>query len=87
MRATFPWITEKLTAASALADELENLSEVDRDRIKQSINEITRDTPNTDLAAIRLKKFLGRATDAVGIALWKATVEIATEAAKKALLG
>jgi hypothetical protein len=83
----FPWITEKLKAASALADELENLSDVDRQKIKQSLDEITKDTPNTDLAVIRLKKFLGKATDAIGQALWKATIEIATEAAKKALLG
>lgn len=83
----FPWMTERLNAASALADELENFSDADREKIKQSLTDISRDGPSNSLAVIRLKKWFGSARDAVGQALWKATVEIATEAAKKGLLG
>ena len=80
-------MTERLNAASALADELENFSDADREKIKQSLTDISRDGPSNSLAVIRLKKWFGSARDAVGQALWKATVEIATEAAKKGLLG
>jgi hypothetical protein len=83
----FPWTAEKLRIASELTEELEDISDEDRKRIKESIHDITRDTPATSLAAVRLKKWLGKATDAVGTALWKITVEVATQAAKKTLLG
>jgi hypothetical protein len=78
---------ERMKAASALADELENFSESDREKVKQSLADIARDGPSTSVAVIRLKKWFGTARDAVGQALWKAAVEIGTAAAKKALLG
>jgi hypothetical protein len=53
---SFPWMEEKLRAASALTDELENVNDVDRIKIKESLNEITSDAPGTSLAVIRLKK-------------------------------
>jgi hypothetical protein len=76
----------KLQAASALTDEL-NVNDADRAKIRQSLADIAKDTPATSLAVIRLKKMVGSAKDAVGQALWKMAVEIATEAAKKSLLG
>jgi hypothetical protein len=78
---------ERLRVASALTDELENVNESDRVRIKESLGEIAKDSPATSLAVIRLKKLLGTATDAIGRALWNAAIDIATEAAKKGLLG
>jgi hypothetical protein len=83
----FPWMEERLRVASALTDELENVNESDRVRIKESLGEIAKDSPATSLAVIRLKKLLGTATDAIGRALWNAAIDIATEAAKKGLLG
>lgn len=83
---SFPWTAAKLAAANDLADELD-LSQADRDKIKQSVADVTKDGPATSIAAIRLKKFLGTAKDAVGQALWKITVELATQTAKKTLLG
>jgi hypothetical protein len=80
-------MAEKLAAASALADELENFSDADRAKVKEAFQEISKDSPTTSVAIIRLKKWFGTARDAVGQALWKAAVDIATEAAKKGLLG
>ena len=83
----FPWTTERLKAASALTDELKDFTEADREKVRQSFTDIVKDTPATSVAVIRLKKYFGTAKDAVGKALWKAAVEIGTEAAKKGLLG
>ena len=85
--SAFPWMEERMKAASALADELENFSEADREKVKQSLADISRDGPSTSVAVIHLKKWFETARDAVGKALWKAATEIATAAAKKALLG
>ena len=83
----FPWTAERLKAAAELADELEGFSETDREKVKQSLTDISKDGPSTSIAAIQLKKWFGTARDAVGQALWKASIDIATEAAKKGLLG
>jgi hypothetical protein len=80
-------MAEKLKAAAELTDELDGFSDADRAKVKQSLGDIAKDGPGTSLATIRLKKWFGTAKDAVGQALWKAAVDIATEAAKKGLLG
>jgi hypothetical protein len=83
----FPWMVEKLNAAAALADELENFTDTERAKIKELLNDVSKDGPSTEVAAIWLKKWFGTATDAVGKAFWKAAVDIATEYARKTLLG
>ena len=82
----FPWVAAKLAAANDLADELD-ITEADRAKIKQSIGEIARDTQGASLAIIHLKKLLGGASSAVGKAIWKITIDVATEAAKKSMGG
>lgn len=82
----FPWVTARLKVATELTDELA-ISEDERVKIKESLRDITRNTPGMSIAVIRLKKLLGNARDTVGQALWKITIDLATEAAKKTLLG
>jgi hypothetical protein len=83
----FPWTAARLAAAKDLADEIDNLSDDERSKIKEALEDITGDGPRAEVGATRLKKLLGTASNAVGKALWKASVEIATEAAKKIMLG
>src|SRR5688500_3176588 len=44
----FPWTATRLQAAQELADELEELSDQERAMLKQSLDEIIRDTPRTE---------------------------------------
>jgi hypothetical protein len=83
----FPWTAAKIAAGKELADEIENLSGEDRDKLKQALEDVSSDGPRTSLGAARLKKLLGNATSAVGKAAWKIAIEVATETAKKTLLG
>jgi hypothetical protein len=83
----FPWTVEKIAAVKELTDELEGLSADDRSKIKEALEDVSRDGPRTELGAARLKKLLGNASSAVGKAAWKISVEIASEAAKKIMLG
>jgi hypothetical protein len=82
----FPWTTRRLEAANELLSEL-SLSDIDRELVQKSLVEVTRDTSHTPVAASRLKRIVGRATDAGGKALWKMAIDVATDAAKKAMLG
>jgi hypothetical protein len=83
----FPWTAEKLAAAQALADELENISPEDRTKLKAALDDVTAGGPRSEVGAARIKKMLGKTTTAVGQALWKICVEVAGEAAKKILIG
>jgi hypothetical protein len=83
----YPWTAEKISAAKDLADELEGITAEDRAKLKSALDDIATSGPRAAAGAARLKKVLGKAGTAVGQALWKACVDIASEAAKKVLLG
>jgi hypothetical protein len=85
--APFPWTAAKISAARELADEIDDLSSEDRGKLKEAISDIATAGPRTELGAARIKKMLGNATTGLGQALWKISVEVASEAAKKIMLG
>jgi hypothetical protein len=83
----YPWTAEKIAAAKDLADELEDLTADDLAKLKVALDEIAVSGPKAEVGAVRIKKMLGKASTAVGKALWKMSIDIASEAAKKVLLG
>lgn len=80
-----PWTQQKISAAQELVDEIEELSKEDRNILKQSISELTQDSPRTELASVRYKKLLKKSSEAIGQAITSAVTSVATEAAKKLL--
>jgi len=81
----YPWTDIKLKAASDLAEELEGLSDAERDILKKSLKELVQDAPATEVAAIRVKKVLRKAGSA-GIEIFKnVLVDVLSETAKKTL--
>jgi hypothetical protein len=92
----YPWTIERLKAAKELADDLDEISDgglrrqpsaEEREKLKAAIEDIASGGPRAEVGAARLKKMLGKAGTVVGQALWKISVEVASEAAKKILLG
>lgn len=81
----FPWTETALAAAKEYTDELEELSAEDRASLKSTLDDLTADTPRTELAIHRLKKFMQKIGPAAGDALTKIMVNVATEAAKKGM--
>ena len=51
----FPWTKSKLETAKELANRLEGLSERDRDMLKESIENLIKDSPRTKLAEVQFK--------------------------------
>jgi hypothetical protein len=82
----FPWTTEKVAAAKELADEIDELTPEQRARLKEAIDDVSREGPRNEVGAARIKKLLAGGSTAAGKALWGMTVSLATEAAKKLLL-
>jgi hypothetical protein len=83
----YPWTEAKVKAARDMADELDELSQEDRDRLKGTLDDLIRNTPQTEVAAIRFKKILAKLGKEGTGAMRDIVVDIASEVAKKPLLG
>lgn len=78
----FPWTVTALEAANAYADELD-LTADEKSTLKVTMNDLTADTPRTELAAHRFKNLLVKLGPIAGEALKTIVVNFATEAAKR----
>ena len=83
----YPWTEAKLKAAQELSDELEDLSQEEREILKKSLDDIVRDTPQTTVAATQFKKIVAKVGKIAAEQLRELVVEIASETAKKIILG
>jgi hypothetical protein len=81
----YPWTESKLKAAQELIDEAEKLTEQEKDILKQSLDDLVRGAPNTQVAALRFKKYTTKAGEVVMGGLRDIMVDIASETAKKIL--
>lgn len=81
----FPWTSRGISAAQELTDEIEGLTEAERDKAKASLVEITKDTAQAEVAIVRVRKLLAKAGPVIGQGLKEIIVSIATDAAKKQL--
>ena len=59
----------------------------EKDQLKASFDDLVRDTPRTELAATRFKKLAVKAGKGTAEALKEIIVQVASETAKKLLLG
>ena len=82
-----PWHMAKIKAAQELADELDELAADDRKKLKAAINDLTSDTPRTELAAHRYKAIAAKLGRGARNPLTTIMTELVTEAAKKMIFG
>jgi hypothetical protein len=78
-----PWTVARIEAAKELAHEAEDLDEDERELLAQSIDDIVRDTPRTQLASSRFKRLLAKMGKGTADAMRQIAISLATEAAKK----
>jgi hypothetical protein len=81
----YHWTEKGIKAAKELIAEAEKLSPEERESLSKSLDDLVRDTPGTHGAVIRFKKFLPKAGREIADAVRSIVVDIASEAAKKAL--
>lgn len=79
----FPWTETALKAAKEYADEL-NLSSEEATALKSTFDDLASDSPRTELAVHKFKRFLQKIGPVAGDALKTIVVNFATEAVKKA---
>ena len=83
----YPWTQRRLDAAKDLADELEDLSNEDRERLKQSLDALQRDGPQTEVAAVRLKKIMAKVGKESYSAMKEILMGVLSEAVRKSVFG
>ncbi len=81
----YPWTEKGIKAAKDLIAEAEKLSPEEKEALSKSLDDIVCDTPSTQAAVIRFKKFLPKTGKEIAEALRSIVVDVASEAAKKLL--
>jgi hypothetical protein len=82
----FPWTETALSAAKEYTDELDQLTPEEKTVLKATIDDLTRDTAKTPLAASRFKKFMSKVgPSAEGV--FKKFLETAVTEATKKMMG
>lgn len=81
----YPWTTRRLATAKAMADEIDRLTPQDREILKQSLPELGRDSPRTDLAVTRYSKLREKMGKTAASAFDKVVGALATAAVKTTL--
>lgn len=83
----YPWSESRLKAAIDMSGELDGLTEQDREDLKKSLPDLLRDVPNTPVAATRFKKIFRKVGGKGGELVWDILKDVASETAKKIILG
>jgi hypothetical protein len=81
----YPWTESKLIAAHELANEVGDLNEEDRNILQTSIDDLVKDTPSSNVAAIRFKKIMQKVGPVVATMFREILIDVLSETAKKML--
>src|SRR4029453_17465682 len=81
----YPWTERRLRAAKELADEFNELDDDDRKKLKESIDDLVKDSPATQLAGTRVKKILAKLGKGSAGARKSVIIDVLSETAKKIL--
>lgn len=85
--APHPWTEARLAAAQELAETFDELSDEEQGQLKQSLEDLTRDTPRTAVAESRFKRLVKKAGADAYEGMRSILVEVVSESVKKSLFG
>lgn len=83
--APYPWTEGALDAAAELIEEADSLDDSEKEALKGALPDLVRSTPRTEVSILRYKKLAAKAGGSIAGGLGNIIVNVATEAAKKAL--
>ncbi|NIO38798.1 MAG: DUF2321 domain-containing protein [Burkholderiales bacterium] len=83
----FPWTASGLIAAEALTEELEGLTNDERQSLKKSLNDLIRETPNTRVAETRFKRLMKKVGKDGYESMRSILTDIVSETVRKTLFG
>jgi hypothetical protein len=77
----------KISVAKEHIAEIEDFTTDERTQLEAAIVDLSTPNPRAELGAARFKRLMRRVAPSVGNGLWKIVLDVASEAAKKALTG
>lgn len=83
----FPWTKAKIDAARELVEFEDKINTKEKELLKNSLDDIIAENPKTEMAAIKFKHIIAKVGQETAKALRDITVDIASETAKKILIG
>ena len=83
----FPWTDAALRAARELADELDNITDDERKTLKNSLDDLVRETPSTRVAETRFKKIMRKVGKEGYEGMRSLLTDIVSEAVRKTIFG
>jgi hypothetical protein len=83
----FPWTERRIDAAAELLEAGGAVSADEVQQFRADLDTLTKETPKTQAASLRVKAVLGKAGDAVATGVREIVVDVLSEAAKKAIWG
>ena len=78
----FPWKSRAIAAIGDLAEEID-LDTSEKAQLKQAADDLTKDTPQTEVAAVKFRRLVKKAGSLIGPSIERTLTTVATEAAKK----
>jgi len=81
----YPWTKIAIQTAKELADELDSLTDDEKAILKQSIDGIVKDTPQTKIAATRFAKLMVKGGKEAASIAKEVLVDVMSEVAKKTI--
>jgi len=81
----YPWTETALETATELIEEEETLDPVQRDKLVSSLPDLIAETPKTQVAVVRVKKFLASAGKFTADAIRQFVIDFGCELAKQQL--
>jgi hypothetical protein len=85
--AGFPWTARKVESAVELVEVGGELSETELAQLRIDLTELTKDSPKTQVASLRVKKAMEKVGSALAHGVREIVVNVLSEAAKKAIWG
>jgi hypothetical protein len=83
----YPWTITKLQAAKDLVAELEELTPEERTQLDQTLDDLVRESPKTELAGFRFKKLMKKVGRESYDAVKSVVTDLVSETVKKTLFG
>ena len=83
----YPWTAERLAAAKELANEFEELSADEKTKLQDSLDDLVKETPRTEVSGLRFKKIMKKVGKDSYDGMKSILTDIASETLKKAMFG
>lgn len=84
---TYPWTEKRILAAKQLADEYDELSSDDKEKLKGSLDDLFRESAMTEVAGFLFKKIMKKVRKESYEGMKNIFTDIASEAVKKFIFG